>query len=100
MNRVSKLIRISETGYYYLFKNNRILFSRTIDYCFSTVFGIFCNLIIPKQGIETQSLFLNGLWIFLKNEHLLVKLHLSKGGGGGGFGLLKLELIIPLMCEI
>ena len=28
-----KLIRNSETGYDYLFKNNRLLFSRTIDYC-------------------------------------------------------------------
>ena len=34
LNRVLKLIRNSETGYDYLFKNNMLLFSRTIDYCF------------------------------------------------------------------
>ena len=42
----------SETGYEYLFKNNRLLFSRTINYCFPIVLGNFCNLIIRKQGIE------------------------------------------------
>ena len=61
-----KLIRNSETDNDYLFKNKRLLFSRTIDHCFPIVFGIFCNLIISKQGIEMQFFFLNGLWRFLK----------------------------------
>ena len=38
----------------YLFKNNRLLFSSTITIVFPVVFGIFCNLIILKQGIEMQ----------------------------------------------
>ena len=50
---------------------------KTIDYCFQYCFGIFCNLIIPKQGIENRIFSLNGLWRFLKNGHLPVKLHLS-----------------------
>ena len=54
LNRAGKLIRNSKAGYDYLFNNNRLLFSRTIEYCFPNVFGIFCNLIIPKQGIEMQ----------------------------------------------
>ena len=69
-NGIWKLIRNSETGYDYLFKNNRLLFPRTISHC-------FCNLIIPKQGIEMQIFFLNGLWRFLKNGHLHAKLHSS-----------------------
>ena len=77
LNGVWKLIRNSETGYDYC--------SRTIDYCFrenrplfSLLFsGIFCNLIIPKQGIEINFFFLNGLWRSLKNGHLPVKLHSS-----------------------
>ena len=48
--------------------------SRTIGCCFQEqytivspfVFGIFCNLIIPKQGIEMKTFFLNRLWGFLK----------------------------------
>ena len=52
-----------------MFHNKRLLF----PYCFWK----FCNLIIPRQGIEMQILFLNGLWRFLKNGHLLVKLHSS-----------------------
>ena len=39
--------------------------------------GIFCYLIIPKLGIKVQIFFLNGLWRFLKNRHLPVKLHSS-----------------------
>ena len=35
LNGVWKLIRNSETGYEYLFKNKRLLFSRTIGYCFT-----------------------------------------------------------------
>ena len=35
--RGTKLIRNSETGYDYLFTNKRILFSRTIGYCFPIV---------------------------------------------------------------
>ena len=51
-----------------VFKNNRLLFSLLyLDF--------FCNLIIPKQGIEMQIFFQNGLWRFLKNGHLPVKLH-------------------------
>ena len=38
-----KLIKNSYTSYDYFFINNRLLFS-----------GNFCNLIIPKQGIEMQ----------------------------------------------
>ena len=49
-----------------IFKNNRLLFSL-----------LFCNLKIPKQGIKMQIFFLNGLWTFLKNGHLSVKLHSS-----------------------
>ena len=30
---------------------------RTIDYCFPYCFWNFCNLIIPKQGIEMESIF-------------------------------------------
>ena len=36
------------------FKNNNLLFSRTIDYCFPIDFGFFCNIKIPKQGIGMQ----------------------------------------------
>ena len=51
------------------------IYSRAIGYCFQEqqiivlpiLFGIFCNLIIPKQGIEMQIFFPNGLWRFLKN---------------------------------
>ena len=82
LNRVWKLIRNSETGYDYFLKNNRVLFSRTIDDCFPIVFGIFCNLIIPKQGIEMQIFFLKGFWRFLKNGHLPVKLHWSTSPPG------------------
>ena len=35
---VSKLLSNFETGYDYLFKNNRLLFSITIDYCFPYCF--------------------------------------------------------------
>ena len=73
--RYEKLIRNSETGYDYLLKNNTLLLSRTTDYCFPIVFGIFYNLIIPKQGIKMQMFFLNRLWRFLENLHLPVKLH-------------------------
>ena len=66
---------INYDHYDHLFKNSKLLFSRTINYCFPIVFGIFCNLIIPKQGIEMQIVFPNGLWRFLKNGHLPVKLH-------------------------
>ena len=51
--------------------------SRTIDYCFPIVLGCFrnfCNIIIPKQGIEMH-FSLNGLWTFLKLGTLPVKLH-------------------------
>ena len=44
----------SEIPYDYLFKNNVLLFSRTIYNCFTYCFGIFCNLIIPKESIEMQ----------------------------------------------
>ena len=37
LNGVSKLIRNSETGYDYLFKNNMLLFSRTTDHCFPLI---------------------------------------------------------------
>ena len=37
------------------------------------VFGIFCDLIFPKQGIKMQIFFLNGLWRHLKYGHLTVK---------------------------
>ena len=40
LNGVLKLIRNSETGYDYLFKNKRLLFSRTIGYCFPYCFPI------------------------------------------------------------
>ena len=64
-------IRNSETGYDYLFKNNRLLFSRTIAYGFPYCFW---NLIIPKRN---TNFFLNGLWRVLKNGYLPVKLHSS-----------------------
>ena len=70
-------MRNSETGSDLLFKNKRLLFSRTIWYCFYLVFLLFCNLKIPKQGIKMQIFFLNGLWRLLKNGHLPVKLHSS-----------------------
>ena len=45
-----------------MFKNNGLLFSRTMGYCFQeqwaivlpVVFVLFCNLKILKQGIELQ----------------------------------------------
>ena len=74
LNLVWKLIRNSEMGYYYLFKNNRLLFLLLFSL-------LFCNLEIPKQGIEMQLFFLNGLWKFLKNGHLPVKLHSSAPPG-------------------
>ena len=70
-----KIDQKSETGYDYLFKNNKLLFSRTIDYCF-LLFSDFCNLIFPKQGIEMQ-IFSKQVVGFLKHGHLLVKLHSS-----------------------
>ena len=51
-----------------VFKNNRLLFS-------PTVFLLFCDLKIPKQGIKMQIFFLNGFWRLSKNGHLPVKLH-------------------------
>ena len=54
LNRIWELIKNSDTGYDYLFKNNRLLFSRTIDYCFPYWFWNFCKLIIAKQGIKMQ----------------------------------------------
>ena len=71
------MMRNSERSYEYLFKNIRLLFLRTIDYCFHIVFGNFSNLIIPKSGIKIQFFFLNRLWRFLKNGHFPVKLHSS-----------------------
>ena len=63
------------------------IFSRTIGNCFQEqvivfpiVFGIFCNLIILKQGVEMQ-FFPNGLWRFIKNGHLPIKLHPSPPPG-------------------
>ena len=61
----------------------------TKGYCFqeqwaivlSIVFLFFCNLKILKQGIEMQIFFLNGLWRFLKNGNLPVKLHSSDPPG-------------------
>ena len=50
------MVRNSETGYDYLFKNKRLLFLRTIGYCIPIV----CNLKLPKQGIKMQIFFLNG----------------------------------------
>ena len=69
-------MKIDQTGYDYLFKNNWLLFSRTIDYCFPIAFGIFCNLIISKQGIKMQ-IFVSYGWVVevVKNGHLSVKLH-------------------------
>ena len=65
------------------------IYSNTIGYCFPIVFEnnrlllslLFCNLKIPKQGVEMQTFFLNGLWKFLKNGHLPVKLHSSAPRG-------------------
>ena len=65
------------------------IFSRTIGYCFAIVFKnnrilfslLFCNLKIPKQGIEMQIFFMNGLWKFLQIGHLPVKLHSSAPPG-------------------
>ena len=48
-----------------------------MDYCFPIVFGMFCNLGIPKQ---MQIFFQNRLWRFLKDEHLPIKLHSSPPG--------------------
>ena len=64
-----------------VFKNNRLLFSRTIYYCFPYCFPIVCNLKIPKQGIKMQIFFLNGFWRLLKSGHLPVKLHSSAPRG-------------------
>ena len=66
-----------------LLKNNRLLFSRTIDY-FPIVFGSFCDLIIPKKGIEMQIFFLNRLWRFLTLFPTAFYVFLSYGGGGEG----------------
>ena len=40
LNRVWKLIRNSETGYDYMFKHKRLLFSRTMGYCSPYCFPI------------------------------------------------------------
>ena len=47
-----KLIRNSEKDYDNLFKNENYCFQEQQIIVFLTVFGIFCNLIIPKQGVE------------------------------------------------
>ena len=65
LNQVSKLSKNFETGYDNLLRNNRLLFSRTIDYCTPLLFEGFCNLIIPKHGIEMQIFCLKMLWRFL-----------------------------------
>ena len=57
----------------YLFKNNMLLFSRTIDCCFPIVFRTFLNPIIPKQGIERQIFFLKGVVEILKKWAPTVK---------------------------
>ena len=67
--------------------------SRTIGYYFKEQYAIvfpivlllFCNLKIPKQSIEMQVFFLNGLWRFLKNGHLPVKLHSSAPPGSKNY---------------
>ena len=64
--RYKQLIKNSQTGYDYLFKNNRPLFSL-----------LSSDLIIPKQGIEFKFFFLNRLSRFLKNGHLHVMLDSS-----------------------
>ena len=70
------MIRNSKAGYDYLFNNNRLLFSRTIDYCFPIVLEIFV-IYNSETGYRNANSFLNRLWRFLKNWHLSVKLHLS-----------------------
>ena len=65
--------------------------SRTKGYCFQEqyaivfpiVFLLLYNLKIPKQGINMQIFFLNGLWRSLKNGHLPFKLHSSAPQGIG-----------------
>ena len=55
--------------------------SKTIGYCFAIVFNnnklLFCNLKIPKQGIEMQLFFPKRVEEILKNGHVPVKLHPS-----------------------
>ena len=59
--------------------------SKTIGYCFALVFKnnrllfslLFCDLNIPKQGIEMQFFFPKRVVEILKNGHLPVKLHSS-----------------------
>ena len=77
LNGVRKLIRNSETGYDYLFKNKRLLFQER----WAIVFLLFCNLKIPKQGIKMQIFFLNRLWRLLKNGQLPIKLRSSAPWG-------------------
>ena len=63
----------SETSDDYLFKNNRLLFSL-----------LFLNFLLSNNsetGYRSAIFFLNGLWKFLKNGYLPVKLHLSAPGG-------------------
>ena len=93
-----KLIINSETGYDYLFKNNKLLFSRTIDYCF-LLFSDFCNLIIPKQGIEMPAnCFPKRVVGFLKNGHLLVKLHSTRIAAFEAVSALEQYCSAPLRC--
>ena len=77
LNGVWKFIRNSWTGYDYLFKNNRLLFSRTIDYCFPYCFWHFLWSNNPETGYRNAIFLPNGLWRFLKNGRLSVKLHSS-----------------------
>ena len=50
--------------------------SRTIDCCFPYCFGIFCDLIIPKQSIEMQ-FFPKRVVEIIKKWAPPVKLHSS-----------------------
>ena len=69
--------QIPETGYDYLFMNNRLLFPRTINYCFAYCFWHFLWSNNSETGYRNANFFLNGLWRFLKNGHLPVNLHSS-----------------------
>ena len=59
-----------------MIKNKRLLFSRTIG-CFLYCFLIVMESKNSQTGYRNTIFFPNGLWRFLKNGHLPVKLHSS-----------------------
>ena len=62
-----KIDRYSETGYDYLFKNKRLLFSRTIGYCFFCCFPTVLLSKNSKTGYQNANVFPERVVETLKN---------------------------------